>query len=53
MGVDRLVVFPYSQYSMIHCRSHSEFSSNPTDTIDSEGVVLRTFFVSSRLHSHS
>jgi len=53
MGVDHWVVFPYSQYSTIHCRSHSECSSNPTDTIDSEVAVLHTFFVTSRLHSQS
>jgi hypothetical protein len=53
MGVDLSVVFPYSRYTMIHCLSHSECSSNPTDTIDSEEAVPHTFFVTSRLHSQS
>jgi hypothetical protein len=53
MGVDGWVVFTYTQYSVIHCRSHSECSSNPNDTIDLEGVVLHTVFVTSRLHSQN
>ena len=53
MGVDRWVVFLYNQYYMIHCPSHIECSLNPTDAIDSEGVVPYTSVINSRLHSLS